>query len=98
MIKTKEKGFLKIIVIVLIALALLKILFDFDIFNFARWPIVADAIDYIWRIIKTIWDGFLGRIFWFAWNNLKYLAVLGWDNLLILLDKIERIASLMLSR
>lgn len=89
--KKTSKGFIQAIIIILIALALLKIVFNFNIFDFLQIPIIKETIAYIWNIIKIVWDKALSPIFWFAWDNGRAAFILSWKNILILTDKIGNI-------
>jgi len=60
--KISPKGFLKTIVLIIIALALLKIVWDFDIVKFLDNPKVKEIIDTIFDIFKSILD-FLKNLF-----------------------------------
>ncbi len=89
----KDKGFLKIIILIIVALALLKFVFDFDIIEFLKTPKVADTVSYIWNdIILFLWDNYIKAPLGWTWDHFKSLAKIGWDNLIILLDKIKEIA------
>jgi len=88
----KDQGFLTIIVLIIIALALLKFVFDFDIIDFFKTPKVAETISYIWNdVIVFLWSNYIKAPFFWAWDLFKTLAKLGWENLIILLDKIKEI-------
>lgn len=88
----RESGFIQFIIIIIIALAALKYVFDFDIIEFLNQPKIAETIDYVWSdIIVFLWINYLGAPVIWAWNLIIELAKLGWENLLILLDKIKEI-------
>ena len=89
---SNQKGFLQIIIVIIIALALLKYLFHFSIIDFVKKPDVADTIKYIWNdIILFLWNNYIKDPFFWAWDNFKLLSKVGWENLIILLDKIKEI-------
>lgn len=89
----KEKGFLKIIILIIVALALLKFVFDFDVIEFIKTPKVQDTLHYIWYdIIVFLWENYIRTPLSWAWDQVKHLTKLGWDSLIILLDKIKEIA------
>lgn len=89
-----QGGFIKMIIVILITLALLKIVFDFDIFTFLKIPAVQNAVSYIWNIIMAVWNAGLEKIVLFAWENGKQLLSIGWTNLITLLGKISEIIDL----
>ena len=91
-------GFVKIILIILVALALLKIVFNLNIFDVLADPRVKDAVDYINKIFITVWNNGLSKLLFFAWDNGREAVNLGWKNLLILLDKIQKIANTISNR
>jgi len=87
-----KAGFIKTIIIIIIALALLKFVFNFDIIEFVKRPKIAEVIHYIWNdIILFLWNNYIQAPFFWAWANVKILTKLGWENLIILLDKIKEI-------
>ena len=87
-----QKGFIQLIIMIIIALAALKYVFDFSIIDFLAQEKVKETIDYIWNdIIVFLWVNYLGAPVIWAWNTGKDLAGLGWDNLIVLLDKIKEI-------
>jgi len=89
-----EKGFLQIIIIVIIALILLNYFFDFNIITFLGQDKIQSTFSYIWNdIIVFLWVNYIGAPIIWAWENLKVLAVLGWDNFIFVLDKIKDIVT-----
>jgi hypothetical protein len=89
----KEKGFIQIIVIIIIALAALKYTFDFSIIDFIAQDRVKDTISYIWNdVIVFLWVNYLGAPIIWAWETGKDLAKIGWENFILVLDKIKGIA------
>ncbi len=89
---TKQKGFIKTIILLIIALALLKFVFNFDVIEFFKTPKVADTVSYIWNdVILFLWNNYIEAPFFWAWDNAKLLTKIGWDNLIVLLDKIKEI-------
>jgi hypothetical protein len=88
----KEKGFIQLIIIVIIALAALKYVFDFSIIDFLAQDKAKETIDYIWNdIIVFLWVNYLGAPIIWAWDIGKDLAKLGWENFILVLDKIKDI-------
>lgn len=88
----QEGGFLTIIVLIIIALALLKFVFDFDIIDFFKNPKVAETVSYIWNdVILFLWNNYISAPFWWVWEHVKVLVKIGWENLIIVLDKIKEI-------
>ncbi len=90
--KKDQRGFLQIIIVIIIALALLKFVFDFNIIDFIKKPKVAETISYIWNdIILFLWNNYIEGPFFWAFKNVKLLAKIGWENFIFVLDKIKEI-------
>ena len=88
----KQKGFIQIIVIIIIALAALKYTFDFSIIDFVAQDKVKDTISYIWNdIIVFLWVNYIGAPVIWAWGVASDLAKVGWENFILVLDKIKEI-------
>ena len=51
-----QRGFLKFIILLIIALALLKLVWDFDILEFLNRPGVKEVWDAIVNVFKKIWE------------------------------------------
>ncbi|WKZ26753.1 MAG: hypothetical protein QY304_01470 [Candidatus Paceibacterota bacterium] len=64
----KQKGFLKTIILIIIALALLKLVWDFDIVEFINKPFVKAIWETIWSIIGPLWDFIKGLFSVFSKN------------------------------
>gem|GEM_PF-3966057 len=57
-----KRGFIKTLILIIIALALIKLVWDFDIVDFIKNPSIKAVLDAIWGILKPLWD-FLKGIF-----------------------------------
>ena len=82
---TKQKGFITLIILIIIALALAKYFYSFDVFNAAATPQGQQTTSYIKQIFDFIWS-FIGRPLTFLWDNvikgiLFKVFLLGWDQL-----------------
>lgn len=55
----KNQGFIKIILIILVALALAKFIFGFDILEFLQRDEIKEVWDYIWNLIVLVWENFI---------------------------------------
>lgn len=66
----KNRGFIKTIIIIVVALALLKYFFDFDILEFLRSDAVKNVFGTIWHIISTIWNDYLKESVAYVWNEI----------------------------
>ena len=64
-----KRGFIGIIVLVVIAILLLSYL-GFDLKKIFTSKAVVTNFSYVWGIIKTIWSDYLSVPFAFVWSNL----------------------------
>lgn len=64
----KNKGFISTIIIIIVALVLLKVWFDFDIIEFLKSPKVVEWTAYIRNVVIFIWDHYLSTAFHTVWN------------------------------
>ncbi len=87
--KNGQRGFIGLIITLVVALALLKYFFDFNIIDFIKSPKVAEVFDYIKRAVLLVWNKFLlYPVVWFwdtiiiglVWEGLKmgYGILTGW--------------------
>jgi len=83
-------GFIKTIILIIIALALLKFVFDFDVIDFLKKPEVGEWFRKLWDFVVGIWDNYIARIFWFAYDNAKILLTRCWEFVTGLLDILNR--------
>lgn len=56
------------IVILIVALILLKVWFDFNVIDFLKSPRVAEWIEYIREVIIFVWDHYLRTAFFAVWD------------------------------
>jgi len=84
--KIRSGGFIQMIILLIIALAILKIVFNFDIIDFIKRPDIWSFLQKMWDFVLTLWNGSLGKIFWFAWNNGKIILTHAWEIANRLLD------------
>lgn len=84
------RGFIKTIILIIIALALLKFVFNFDIIDFLKRPDVVEWFSKVWNFVNDLWDRFIARLFWFAWDNLKILLSHAWTAITGFLDILNK--------
>ena len=85
---SKKRGFIGIIVLAIVALALLKYFFNFDVFEASKTSLgqstvgyVKSIIDIVWHYIATpvsfIWSRVVWPVLSLAWNNFHTLIEMG---------------------
>lgn len=68
--KTKnQRGFIKIIVIVILIVILLGI-FGFNLRGLIEKPLVQENLNYVWGAVVTIWQDYLARPVMYLWNDI----------------------------
>lgn len=89
----KERGFIGIIVLILIALIVLKYLYDFSVFEAAASPQGQGTITYTHQILNTIWS-YIQVPVTFAWEKVVWpLIGVIWANFQSFLDWGQQTAS-----
>lgn len=78
----KQKGFVKAIIIILIALIVLGY-FGFNVQNIIQSPMVQKNLNYGWSMVSYVWRNYLEAPAIFIWD--KVIIGLGWDNLIRLI-------------
>lgn len=66
----KTKGFISLIITIVIALALAKYYFDFNIIDFLNSPKVVEVWTYIKKFFEIIWGNFIAEPFFYVWNEI----------------------------
>lgn len=61
-------GFITTIIIILVALVLLKVWFDFNIIDFLKSPKVSEWTAYLREVITFVWQHYLKDAFTAIWN------------------------------
>ncbi|NQV88278.1 MAG: hypothetical protein HQ402_01835 [Parcubacteria group bacterium] len=64
----KKRGFLKMILVVIVALALLKFVFHFDIIDFFNSPKAQETVKYVLNVVKIVWE-YIRVPFLFVWDR-----------------------------
>lgn len=64
-----EKGFVEIVILVIIALVLLKFFLNFDLFEAADSAQGQETIGYTGQLLRTIWS-YIATPATFAWNEI----------------------------
>jgi hypothetical protein len=67
----RDRGFIGIIILVVIALVLLKWFYDWSIFDAAATPHGQDTIGYGQKVINTIWSWISGPVL-FIWSKILW--------------------------
>ncbi len=70
-IRINKKGFIKTIVLIIVALALAKFVFDFDILEFIKTPKVQETLNYVWQIVVIVWQDYIVRPVIYVWDFVK---------------------------
>ena len=79
--KQEDRGFIEIVVLIIIALAALKYLLDWDIFDAAASEEGQGTISYLRKIFDTVWT-YIGSPVTWTWNNVFWpILELGWRSL-----------------
>ena len=87
--KISKRGFIGIIVLIVIAILLLSYL-GFDLKKIFNSPAVKNNFLYVWGIIKTIWNDYLSAPWKFIWNEaFKPLFELMWKAFLTGIEGIK---------
>ena len=78
----KEKGFIKIAIVVIIALALLKYFLNWDIFDAASSDQGQSTIGYIRNIVNIVWSYIAAPVI-FVWERILWPIIdVSWRNFL----------------
>lgn len=70
----EDKGFIRLIIIIIIGLVVLKFFFSFDVIEFLESSGVKPFLTSAWDIIKNIF-AYLFRVIKYAWENGKELLL-----------------------
>lgn len=65
----REQGFIGLVILIIIALALLKYYLDFDVFAAAGSPHGQETIGYTARVVRVIWS-YISTPVTFVWNQI----------------------------
>ena len=68
--ENRSAGFISIIISLVIALALLKYFFDWNVLDFIKSPDVTEVWDYIKRFVLLIWTNIIKEPFLYIWNEI----------------------------
>ena len=85
----KDKAFVGIIVLVIIAILLLSYL-GFDLKKIFTSDVVKNNFSYVWNFLKDLWNGYLVKPWNFIWDSaFKPLLSIMWKAFLAGLDGIK---------
>ena len=76
-VRHKRGGFIKIIIILVLALIILGY-FGFDIRDILEKPLVQKNLNYVWNFVIFVWDHYLKTPAVFIWD--RVIIDLIWDN------------------
>ncbi len=65
---TYNKGFIKAIIIVLIAIVILGYVFHISIIDIINDPKVQESMGWLWNFLITVWNYVQAPVMW-VWNN-----------------------------
>jgi len=82
----KRGGFIQMIIIVVIALIALGFS-GFDVKNIIESPLVQENLDYVWGLVKIVWDDYLSEPILYFWHNI--FLELFWDSFVDNIDRIK---------
>ena len=85
-IKQGKRGFIKLILLIVIALIVLGF-FGYNLRDIVGSPTVKDNLAYVWGFAVTLWDNFLKAPALCVWD--KIVIGLVWNNLQELLNKVQ---------
>ena len=63
------------VIILIVALAVAKYVFDWSVIDFIKSPKVQDTLSYVWNIITVIWSDFIVRPIVFIYHWLRDFIV-----------------------
>ncbi len=63
-----NKGFIKAVIVILIAIVILGFVFNISVIDIINNPKVRESVSWIWRILKIIWDFVRVPLSW-VWDN-----------------------------
>lgn len=82
-----KKGFIRAIIIIIIALAIAKFVFNFNIIDFFKSPKAHETLVYVGNVIKLVWEKYISVALKFGWDSGKVLLTYAWDNLSVIISK-----------
>lgn len=83
----QRSGFIKTIVIIVIALIILGY-FGYNIEDIMKSPLVQKNLNYAWDLVQYVWNNYLKVPTMFVWD--KIIIGLGWDNLMKIIGKDDK--------
>lgn len=82
-LKPKRGGFIKLILLIVIALIVLGF-FGYNLKDIVDSPTVRENLAYVWELLVKLWNLLLAPLTW-VWENIVIKLV--WNNLQTLLNK-----------
>lgn len=80
-----KRGFIGTIILIIVALALLKYFFGFDVLEASQTPQGQSTVGYIKAVVETVWSYISGPVV-FVWDKIIWpILNLGWTSLQALL-------------
>lgn len=77
----RDRGFIEIVILIILALAALKYFLDWDIFDAAATEEGQGTISYIKKVLDAIWS-YIGSPVTWAWDKVFWpILQLGWESL-----------------
>lgn len=91
MSKNNQKGLIKTIIVILIAIIVLSYL-GFDIKKIFESEYLQKNLNYVWDILRTVWENYLAKPAMFVWNRaIMPLIDIIWKSFLAGLDKLKSV-------
>ncbi|MSR78579.1 MAG: hypothetical protein EXS59_00320 [Candidatus Taylorbacteria bacterium] len=82
----QKSGFIKLIIVIVIALIVLGY-FGFSISDILKSPSVSNNLNYAWGLAMTVWQKFLMVPFKYVWNNI--VVGMFWNTFSSMIDKAQ---------
>lgn len=82
-----KRGFIKTIILIIIALAVLKYFFDINVLDFVRSESFQKVFGTIWDIVVAIWNDYLKASVEFVWEEIIVGTL--WEGILLLKDSLK---------
>jgi len=82
----KQKGFFKIIILVIIAIIILSY-FGFDLRAIIESPETQGNLGYVWGLVVTVWNNYLSGPILYLWNDI-FIDLL-WDSFIDNMNRLK---------